>query len=349
VQFNQYVSENKVILTRKAHHLIGRSILLFMCTFALAALIQPLRAQQLENPSQQPNGEGISDSSGAWHSDQAVHLIGLPEIKEKVKGSLSISPATLSFAAPEGHASIERSKILTVTVGDVRVETGGTAGKITRAIIPYGGGSVLATVTNKQVSLLTIEFRDERNALHGTVFLLPKNEAVQAQQQLGPQTAPAPVETPHGSCQTSGGAPPDTIQVAAIAVQGEPVPAEYRVLLYEQLLRQLRKEGSFTGVYRVGDDAPAAACPKYSLVLTVNAFKKGNAAVRASIGPLGFFVGTTTMKFHVQVQDLNRKMLFDKDIQASERGDSDSLNVANKIAKSLTKSLNKATASPDRS
>ncbi len=147
-----------MILLPKANVLSLNAVFCALCIFTVTSSTLPLRGQQPD----------VTAPAG-WHSDEAVHLIGLPDIREKKKGSLSISSEDLIFTSPEGRASVSRSEISSVTVGDVRVETGGTTGKITRAIIPFGGGSALATVSNKQVSLLTIEFRDERAALHGVV------------------------------------------------------------------------------------------------------------------------------------------------------------------------------------
>jgi hypothetical protein len=120
------------------------------------------------------------------------------------------------------------------------------------------------------------------------------------------------------------------------------VPDEYKVLLYEQLLLRIREEDTFLSIYRDGDDSAAAACPEYGFTLTIGAFKKGNEALRASTGPVGFFVGTTSVKFHSVVQDRNSRKLLDKNFKVSKRGDSESLEIADKIAKSLAGKLRKA-------
>jgi hypothetical protein len=310
---------------------IGR----LLCLFAVAGSMQMLPAQPAEAafPS--------AASADTWHSDQVTMLAGLPGIKEKTKGSLSLSPTALIFAAPDGHASIERARMLSAAVGDERREMGGTAGRITRAVIPFGGGAAVATVTNKQVSLLTIQFRDEHDALHGAVFELPGNQATLAQQQLGSfQVRPA-ADPAESSCRGFA-APGKTMIVSPINTLGEPVPAEYKVLLYEQLLLRLREKDTFLHVYRDGDDSPGAACPEYSFALTIRAFKKGNAASRASTGPVGFFLGTTSLTFHAKVQNRSGAKLLDKDFKVSERGDTESLGVADKIARSLAGRLKKA-------
>jgi hypothetical protein len=314
----------------------------FASVLALTTLPMMTRSSQAQQPV-------LSHPPAEWHSDSATQLIGMPDVKDKTNGSLSITPDALVFESPDGHASIERVEILAATTGDVQVESGGTAGKITRAIIPFGGGAAVATVTHKQFSLLTVEFRDSSDAFHGAVFLLPKDEAVQAQQRLGSLAVRTQVEPQYRSCQSGTPIHPNTLTVDSIATVGEPIPAEYKVLLYEQLIQRLRKEAAFAHVYREGNDSTAATCPEYNFTLTLNTFKKGNAALRASTGPIGFFVGATSLKFHALVRDAKGSTLLDKDFTVSKRGDSDSLDVTDKIAKELTKQLAKASKRQTRS
>ena len=307
--------------------------------FALTASVRTLPAQPLGAPSRVATSAVSSD---AWHSNQATLLVGLIGIKDNAKGSLSLSPTALIFSTPESHASIDRATMLSAAVGYERMEMGGTAGRITRAVIPFGGGAAVATVTNKQISLLTIQFRDDHDALHGAVFQLPKNEAVAAQQQLGAPDAPAQTAQPMPSCPDVSATHGKAMVLAPIATLGEVVPDEYRVLLYEQLLLRLREKDTFLSIYRDGDNSAAAVCPRYNFTLTVGAFKKGNEALRASTGPVGFFLGATSMTFHAVVQDKNGQKLLDKNLKVYKRGDSESLNIADKIAQSLAGKLKKA-------
>jgi hypothetical protein len=191
--------------------------------------------------------------------------------------------------------------------------------------------------------LLTIDFLDGHQALHSAVFVLPKNAAFEAQQQLAVSTSTAPLAEQNHSCIAKRMADLSTIKVESIKTAGEPVPAEYRALLYEKLLAGIREEKGFSEVYRSGDDGSTAAqCPNDTLTLTLNSFKKGNAAVRASTGPIGMFIDATSLNVHVLVRRFDGSILLDQDITASKRGDSDSLNIAEKITKSVTKKLTKA-------
>jgi hypothetical protein len=135
------------------------------------------------------------------------------------------------------------------------VETGGKKGKIARLIVnqaaPYGTGMALGLVTQAQVDLLTIEFRDRNNAYHGVVFILPKGEADGALKQLSPKT-PSNVEEQSPIVCSSETFNPMTVKISTIASPEIELPDEYKVALYEQLFGRLRKDAVFKGVYRDG-------------------------------------------------------------------------------------------------
>jgi hypothetical protein len=84
-----------------------------------------------------------------------------------------------------------------------------------------------------------------------------------------------------------------------------------------------------------------AACPELVIRVKLTAFNKGNAVLRAATGPVGVFVGVTSLQVHLELSDPMGKKLAGKDLRASERGDSDSLDVADEIAKSVAKDLKK--------
>jgi len=62
----------------------------------------------------------------------------------------------------------------------------------------------------------------------------------------------------------------DTVRVAPIQVDDPSLlPEEYRVLVYEHLIEQLKREKTLQAVYRDGDQDPAAQCAEYSLTLAI--------------------------------------------------------------------------------
>lgn len=278
-----------------------------------------------------------------WKSDHARHLLGLAEAPPNKSGTLVLSSQALVFTSPSGETVLERAKVVSVSAGDIRMETGGRAGRIGRKLIPFGGGSVVATMTQAQVDLLTVEFRDSRNAYHGAVFILPKSEALNAMKIFGSPASQQAAKEAHPAC-TQEPLEPASMKLTTINTVGVPIPVEYKVLLYEELMRRIQEDGRFGHLYRDGDQSPQAACPTLQLNVTLNAFVKGNQAVRASTGPLGMFLGVTSLKYHIHLTAFDGKVVLDRDLKESERGDSDSLDIANKIAKSVTKKLKKTPA-----
>jgi hypothetical protein len=288
-----------------------------------------------------PPTPSLTQPAFLWKSDHAKHLIGLPDIKENTDGTLALSPTEFVFTTPSGQTILQRTQIAAVSFGDERMETGGKIGKLGRMAIPYGGGSALALMTKAKVDLLTIEYRDTNDAYHGVVFLLPKNEVAGLRDMIPLSELHKAVEEPRPPC-ISGAIQPETLKVSTISVVGIPLPTEYKVLIYEKLMHRLQADAGPGHVFRDGDRSPAAACPAVNLTLSVNAFSKGNAILRASTGPLGEFMGTTSLKFHVLIQDYQGKVVLEKDLKSSQRGDSESLGVANSIAKTITKKFEKA-------
>ena len=281
-----------------------------------------------------------SSTDIVWRSAQAKYRIGLPGIKPKASGTLTLSPTELVFTTSNGRAFIERARIFAVTVGGERKETGGIGAWVARTALPFAGGAVLATVTQAQVDLLTVEFSDERGSYHGAVFILPKTEALHFQEKYGslaPESRAEQLNSPYGCDRERS----SSLKVAAIDSTGLPVPEEYKVLLYEQLIRRLQEKSGYETIYREGDSSTAAACPEVVIRVKLTEFNKGNAVLRATTGPVGVFVGVTSLQAHLELSDPTGKKLTDIDLKASERGDSDSLDVADEIAKSVAKDLKK--------
>jgi hypothetical protein len=275
--------------------------------------------------------------------DHVGLVIGMPGLLPDVQGTLHVTSKTLSFSTPKASAEIERSTITNVAVGEETVETGGTMGFIARKGLPYGSGAALGTVTHKKVGLLSAEFRDAKNEYHGAVFVLRPEDVAAVQRELsgGITTADMRTSVAPGVCPT-GQVRKDTVRLAPIEVDyGALLPDEYRVLVYEHLIKDLKGEKDLLAVYRDGDQDPAAQCAEFSLTLHVTAFKKGNPILRASTGPLGMFVGTTSLSYHLTAKTLDGTVI-DKEMKSSERKDTDSLNVTKVMSHSIAKDLKKA-------
>jgi hypothetical protein len=288
------------------------------------------------------DAEGLQKATTQNPSDRVadvVHVAGLTEVKPDVKGSLLVTADDLVFSNEAVRANIPRIRIMNVFVGDQRTEPWGTTGRVVRKVIPYGGGAALGALTNGQVDLLTVESLDEHGGYHGVVFAVPFQKAAAIREQLLANLAP-PVRKLAPSC-SEGGSRPKSVLLAPIALSGIELPDEYRILLYEQLYKQLTMHNPSDSFLRTGDLSSGPGCTAWTLRVTVNGFKKGNRALRASTGPVGMFVGTTSLSFDIHLEDAQEKTVFDTQMKKSDRSDSDSLGLAEGIAKSVAKRMDK--------
>ncbi len=53
-----------------------------------------------------------------------------------------------------------------------------------RVAIPFGGGAVLGTITQQQVGLLTINYRDDHDGLRSAIFQLEKQQALEIENKM---------------------------------------------------------------------------------------------------------------------------------------------------------------------
>ncbi len=265
--------------------------------------------------------------SSAW----PVRLvIGLPGIPPDTEGTLAVDAARLNFRTATTSAGIDRKSITNFAGGDESVETGGKAGKLVRVLTPYGVGEAISTVSHKKVNLLTVEFLDDHGAYHGAVFVLNSMELVGVMSLLEDQLPrfdypPVPASP---DC-LKGKINPHTVRVEPIQVDlhSRFLP-EDRVLLYEDLVRQLAAETTISTVYRAGDSRPEAECVEFVITVEAIRFKKGDQAVRAHAGPFGHFIGATSFRYHLVVLTQDKRHVIDKAMKKSEGADTDSLNIS---------------------
>ncbi len=280
-------------------------------------------------------------SSNDGHGDSAVFVAGLENIKPGSSGELRITEHGLLFLAKDARATIPLERMTAVSTGDERVATGGTAVRIARLTPVFGVGPLTGAATHKKVDVLTVEFW-EADGYHGAVFEVPRGRSVLEQKQLMPFVKSQPVDTAaDGGIGCSEQGTPHSLLIAPITSEGIALPAEYRVLLYEQTVAQLKKANPSEAIYRAGAGPVGGRCAARTLHLSVIGFKKGNEALRASTGPIGFFVGDTSVKVHVSVIDDKGRAVFTKDLNQKKYGDHDSLSVARNVAKDVSTRLTK--------
>ncbi len=266
-----------------------------------------------------------------------THIAGLSGTTSNLKGDLSLSQTALRFTSAGSHVEIPVSHIEAISIGDERVETGGGAGLILRLAAPP-----LGAVTQKSIDLLTIEYRDEDGGYHGTVLAASKDVAERLKGQLSARLTTVN-ETLTPPCQ-NGATDPTAIAVEPIAVSDTQLPAEYRVLLYEDLVAKLHQEAPSTSFVRAGDRNSGPGCTGMTLKLTVTGFKKGNRAVRSSTGPVGFLTANTSLSVHIDLTDSSEHTLISAGASSNNRIDRESLDTAGMAASAVSKRVVKATS-----
>ncbi len=313
--------------------------LFLLVHIALFCGIASLKAQPLQSLDSSTTPQA-SRASEQWTATKVEHIYGLPDIKPHQKGTLMLSADGLAFTGKSGSAAIPRSSITAVNAGNERVEMWGVPGRIMRMAIPDNGGLAVAAVAHHRVDLLTVEFNDARGGAHSASFFLAANQADQAIQAfaLVPST---PQPTVASVCQNAT-AEPGALLLTMPDWSGAEVPAAYQGLLYEHLVDRFRKAKKLTRVYRAGESIPEGLCPQYTLHLSATGFKEGSSVKRAMLGPVGMFVGTTQMTFNVQLSDRTGGININEQVKSTLRGEGESTNVADQIAKSLKKKYEKA-------
>jgi hypothetical protein len=273
-----------------------------------------------------------TEATSQWQGVQ--HVIGFDGVPASAKGDLEVGTKGIAFFAGNQWKSVPLSRIESAQVGSERQETGGKVGKVTRVLVPYGGGALVGLATQRGVGLLSIRYRDSQDGLHETLLLMPQAQAIEAQQAL--VTLIRPDSGHHNSasqCSLKGSFP-----AIRIAVENEDrVAPEYEAAIFEHLVADVRGLWPEAAIFRGLQEQ--STCRAVTLTLKLVDLQKGNAVKRASTGPLGLFIGVTRVEADVLLQGLKGNEISEHSYKASRRGDRESLGVASSIASSITKDL----------
>jgi len=105
------------------------------------------------------------------------------------------------------------------------------------------------------------------------------------------------------------------IQVEMISSDEIKLPAEFQISLYENLVRQLEKQGGFEHVYRDGDRRAADAADLVVLHSAVRGFKAGSERARH----VTTVAGATSVTIHCEFKNADGKLLLEKDVNGKVR------------------------------
>jgi hypothetical protein len=305
-------------------------------------------AQQLNRYVAPVSGESIPSTSvirvDPWTASKVQHAYGLPETKAKAKGTMAISDAGLVFTSSASRYTIPWANIAAVSNGVERVEMWGTTGRLVRMAIPNGGGLAAAGVMHHKVNELTVEFRDQRGSYHGAVFFLPGKDATRVLDIYTHAIQPAQQHPDLGiapsvsalACQAGSGS--HSVLVSAPVWNEAQVPAAYRAMVYEHIVDRMQRVQGVGHVFRDGETGVQPVCPQYTVTISIVSYKPGNQVKRAMMGPVGFFVGTTQMVFNITIRDASGGLNSTQEVQATLRGEGESKNVTDGVAKKIAKS-----------
>jgi hypothetical protein len=100
------------------------------------------------------------------------------------------------------------------------------------------------------------------------------------------------------------------IQVEMIRSDEIKLPAEFQISLYENLVRQLEKQGGFEHVYRDGDRRAKDAADLVVLHSTVRGFKEGSERARR----VTTVAGATSITIHCEFKNTDGKVVLEQDV-----------------------------------
>lgn len=107
----------------------------------------------------------------------------------------------------------------------------------------------------------------------------------------------------------SFGAP--AIQVELLDPGDVPVPPDFRVAVYENLIQELQRSGRFEHVYRSGDKNAAGVAGLVILRTTAQSFVQGSEKMRE----VTTVKGATSIKINAKISSANGQVLMDRDVE----------------------------------
>ena len=293
-----------------------RTIVLAALVFPLVAQTSPLaRAQEVPVPV------------------KAKKVIGLTGVKDNAKGTLRVEKGTLIFADGKAHTDVSAAAVSDIVTGaDSERAVGGTVGTVSM-VAPYGSGRFLS-LFRKKIDTLSIQYHDPDGSMHGVIFAMPTGASEKIKKDLvaqgaktndpgSPEAGTTDTSSAQGnheneapaSGQTPAQAKATAVQVKMIQSPEIKVPAEFRIALYENLVRQLEKKGKFQHVYRDGDSNASSASDLVVLHSSIRGFKGGSERARQ----VTTVAGATSIKVHCRFTNAGGQTVLERDVNGKVR------------------------------
>ena len=106
-----------------------------------------------------------------------------------------------------------------------------------------------------------------------------------------------------------------SIQIQPMVTGDVPIPPDFRVAIYENLIAQIQKTGKFQHVYRSGDKDAASAPDLVTLRTTAQSFKEGSQKKRE----VTTIAGATSITLQVHITDHAGQTLVNRDVVGKVR------------------------------
>jgi hypothetical protein len=108
---------------------------------------------------------------------RATHVLGFEGARHNATGDLKIQGDEVQFQRNGSpNAKVSLSSIQDIFVEDEDKQVGGRAMTLGKTAVPYGGGRVVSLFAHKKYDILTLEYLDSSNGLHGAIFQLNKGQ-----------------------------------------------------------------------------------------------------------------------------------------------------------------------------
>lgn len=108
---------------------------------------------------------------------------------------------------------------------------------------------------------------------------------------------------------------PSSIQIEPTDPGDVPMPPEFRLAIYENLITQIEKSGRFQHVYRSGDKDAASVPDLITLRTTAQSFKKGSQKERE----VTTVAGSSSIILKVHITDHAGQTLVDRNVEGKVR------------------------------
>lgn len=142
------------------------------------------------------------------------------------------------------------------------------------------------------------------------------------------------------SGQTGSGDSKGKLKSSASSIQIEPtdpgdvpMPPEFRMAIYENLIAQIEKTGKFQHVYRSGDKNAASAPDLVTLHTTARSFTKGSQRKRE----VTTISGSTSLTLAVHITDHAGQTIVDRDVRGKVRFMGENLRATYDFSKKVAK------------